>query len=410
MPMMLEAIRAVRRAVGDRLAIRSPGTGPFALASYLIGTQQWLLEVGMVEAGMDDGNEAAIHHALELAAEALIRFGKACWDAGADILHCGDSLASCDVISPHTYRRFAFPYQQKVFRAWKEYGITASLLHICGDSTKVLELYADTGADLIEIDNKVDLGYARQTLGRRVALMGNVHTVTELLQGSRELVRGAARRCIRRAGETGFLLGSGCLVPRGTPVENVRELVRVAHQHRCGGSHTTIMPDSATFHPPRVDPSVFIAAGARIIGDVTIGAESSVWFNAVIRADGEPIRIGRQTNIQDLCMLHTDIGIPCVLGDRVTLGHGVIVHGAVVEDDVLIGMGAVVMNRARIGSGSIIAGGSVVTEGAEVPPGSIVMGVPARVKRRAEASDRERIRFAAEEYVRLARRYAGARQ
>jgi uroporphyrinogen decarboxylase len=233
MPVMIQAIREVREAVGDQIAVRSPGTGPFALASYLIGTQQWLMEVALVEAGMAaEGAEQAIRHALDLAAEALIRFGKACWDAGADIIHCGDSLASCNVISPATYARFAMPYQQRVFRAWREYGITGSLLHICGDSTRVLDSYAQTGADLIEIDNAVDLAVARERIAGRAALIGNVHTVVELLQGSQETVRAAAQRCIRQAGERGFILGSGCLVPRRTPIENVQELVRAAHEHR----------------------------------------------------------------------------------------------------------------------------------------------------------------------------------
>lgn len=233
MPLMLEAIRRVRAEVGDSVAIRSPGTGPFALASYFVGSQPWLYEIGMVEAGFDEANEAALHHALEVASESLIRFGKACWDAGADIIHCGDSLASCDMISPRTYDRFAFPYEQRVFQAWKEHGITGSLLHICGDSTKVLERYADTGADIVEIDNMVDLHVARQRIGDRVTLMGNVHTVNDLLQGSPETVRAAAQRCVEKGvGGRGFILGSGCIVPRDTPLENLREMVRVARQTR----------------------------------------------------------------------------------------------------------------------------------------------------------------------------------
>ncbi|MDP6557773.1 MAG: uroporphyrinogen decarboxylase family protein [Pirellulaceae bacterium] len=231
MPLMLEAIRQVRAAVGEEVAVRSPGTGPFALASYLIGSQQWLCEIGMCEAGMDEANETALHHALGLATETLIRFGKACWDAGADIIHCGDSLASCDMISPRTYERFAWPYELRVFQAWKEHGITGSLLHICGDSTKVLKLYADTGADLVEIDNMVDLSTAHQKIGDRVTLVGNVHTVNDLFRGTPESVRVASQRCIQAAGGGhGFILGSGCLVPRNTPIENVREMVRVARQ------------------------------------------------------------------------------------------------------------------------------------------------------------------------------------
>ena len=229
MPMMLEAIREVRKAVGDEVAIRSPGTGPFALASYLIGTHQWLCEIGMCQAGMQEANEMAIRHALEVASESLIRFGKACWDAGADIIHCGDSLASCDMISPQTYQRFAQPYQQRVFRAWKEHGITSSLLHICGNSTQVLELYADTGADLVELDSMVDLAVAKQRIGDRVTLVGNVHTVNDLLHGTPAMVRAASEQCIQKAlGGHGFILGSGCIVPRHTPIENLREMVRVA--------------------------------------------------------------------------------------------------------------------------------------------------------------------------------------
>lgn len=230
MPVMLEALRLARKAVGNDAALRSPGTGPFALASYLVGSQQWLLEIAQVEAGMSGANEAAVHHALELASEALIRFGKACWDVGADILHCGDSLASCNVISPRTFERFSFPYLQKVFRAWKAHGVTCSILHICGNSTSVLDLYADTGADMVELDHAVDLGVAKARIGDRVVLVGNVDTVTELLQGTPEMVRASAQRCITQASAGGgFLLGSGCIVPRHTPIANLQEMVRVAH-------------------------------------------------------------------------------------------------------------------------------------------------------------------------------------
>ncbi len=230
MPVMLEGIRLARQAVGDEVAVRSPGTGPFALASYLIGTQEWLMEIALIEAGIEGANEKAVLHALELTTEALIRFGKACWDAGADILHNGDSLASCNVISPRTYERFAYPYQKRVFTAWAEHGVTRKLLHICGDSTKVLHLYADTGADMVEIDNAVDMAVAKRLIGDRVAVVGNVHTVTELLQGTPESVAASAQRCIEAAGYGGgFLLGSGCIVPRYAPLENVQAMVRVAH-------------------------------------------------------------------------------------------------------------------------------------------------------------------------------------
>ncbi|HND52897.1 MAG TPA: gamma carbonic anhydrase family protein [Pirellulaceae bacterium] len=148
-----------------------------------------------------------------------------------------------------------------------------------------------------------------------------------------------------------------------------------------------------------IDGSAFVAPGAVVLGDVRIGAESSVWYNAVVRGDTESIVIGRQTNVQDGCVLHADPGFPCVLGDRVTVGHGAVVHGAIVEDGVLVGMKAVVMNGARVGAGSIVGVGAVVVEGMRIPPGSLVVGVPARVKRSIEPHDQERIRHAADHYV-----------
>jgi carbonic anhydrase/acetyltransferase-like protein (isoleucine patch superfamily) len=157
--------------------------------------------------------------------------------------------------------------------------------------------------------------------------------------------------------------------------------------------------------PELIAASAYIAPGAVVLGDVTIGERSSIWFGAVIRGDTAPIRIGECTNVQDGCILHADAGSPCTLGDRVTLGHAAIVHGATVEDDCLIGMRAVVMNGAKIGRGSVVAVGSVVTEGTVVPPGSVVMGQPAKVKREVTDRDTERIRHAAEHYVAGAKVY-----
>jgi carbonic anhydrase/acetyltransferase-like protein (isoleucine patch superfamily) len=162
------------------------------------------------------------------------------------------------------------------------------------------------------------------------------------------------------------------------------------------------------FRRDLVAPSAFIAAGATVLGDVTIGEESSIWFGAVVRGDCEAIRIGKRTNIQDLCVLHADPGFPCTLGDGVTVGHGAIVHGATVEDDVLIGMKAVIMNGAKIGRGSIVAVGAIVTEGMDIPPGSIAMGQPAKMMRPAEERDAARTRHAADHYVAAARGYKEA--
>ena len=167
------------------------------------------------------------------------------------------------------------------------------------------------------------------------------------------------------------------------------------------------MPEHLSIREEQLDPTVYIAPGAVVLGDVTIAAQSSVWFNAVVRGDTEAIRIGSQTNVQDLCVLHADEGLPCVLGDRVTLGHAAIVHGATVEDDCLIGMRAVVMNGAKIGRGSIVAVGAVVTEGTQIPPASVVMGLPAKVVRSASEGDMERITHAAAHYVEQAKKYKG---
>lgn len=129
---------------------------------------------------------------------------------------------------------------------------------------------------------------------------------------------------------------------------------------------------------PRIAASAFVAPGAVVVGDVEIGPEATVWFHVTIRGDVEPIRIGARSNVQDGTVLHTDPGLPCLIGDGVTIGHGAIVHGAVVENDVTIGMGAIVLSGARIGKGAVIAAGALVPEGREVPAGSVVMGVPAR--------------------------------
>ena len=117
------------------------------------------------------------------------------------------------------------------------------------------------------------------------------------------------------------------------------------------------------------------------MGDVTIGAESSVWYGAVLRGDMAAIVIGSQTNLQDGVMVHVDEDVPCRVGSRVGVGHRVILHGCTVEDECLIGMGSVLLNRVHIGTGSVVAAGAVLPEGMQVPPGSLVMGVPGRIVR-----------------------------
>ena len=154
-----------------------------------------------------------------------------------------------------------------------------------------------------------------------------------------------------------------------------------------------------------IDPTAFIAPGAIVLGDVHLGQESSVWYNAVLRGDTDRITIGDRSNIQDLTMIHADPGVPCSVGSRVTVGHRVILHGCTIADDCLIGMGAIVLNGARVGRGSVIGAGAVLLEGMDVPPGSLVVGVPAKIVRPVDASTRERIEHAWQHYVAQARRH-----
>jgi carbonic anhydrase/acetyltransferase-like protein (isoleucine patch superfamily) len=158
-------------------------------------------------------------------------------------------------------------------------------------------------------------------------------------------------------------------------------------------------------HPELIDESVFIAPGAVILGDVRIGAHSSVWYNAVLRGDTEPISIGSRTNVQDGAVLHVDAGSPCLIGAGVTIGHRAVVHGALIEDDVLIGIGAIVLDGARIGHDTIIGAGALVTGHSVIPPRSLVLGVPGRVVRQLTDEEVQSIRAAAEHYVKYGAAY-----
>lgn len=160
---------------------------------------------------------------------------------------------------------------------------------------------------------------------------------------------------------------------------------------------------------PRTQPwiaeTAWIAANATVRAHVELGEHVSIWFGAVLRGDSDQIRIGAETNIQDLCCLHADPGFPCVLGERVTVGHGAIVHGAVVEDECLIGIKSIILTGARIGARSIIGAGALVKEGQIIPPGSVAVGTPARVVRSTTDEDIQRILRGAQHYVANAQRY-----
>lgn len=156
---------------------------------------------------------------------------------------------------------------------------------------------------------------------------------------------------------------------------------------------------------PRIHPTAYIAPTAVVVGDVELGGESSVWYTAVLRGDSAPIRIGSQSNLQDGTIVHVDEGVPCTIGDRVGVGHRVILHGCTVADDCLIGMGSILLNGVVVGRGSVIAAGALLPEGTQVPPGSLVIGVPGKVVRAVDEKLTKRIEQTWRHYVDSARRH-----
>ena len=229
MAVYLEAIERLRDRTQE-VAIRATGTGPFSLAGHLLGPVELVTRLALLEIEPDPAAETAIRRLMDRTTAALARFAKAALDAGADIVQAGDSLASLDMISPAIYEKWVWPYEQRFFA---ELGPVAhargavTLLHICGNTTQVLSRMAETGADILEIDHKVDMGEAARIVAGRTALMGNLDPSSVLLRGTPESVEREARRVIEQTGGR-LVLGSGCEVSPLTPVENVRTLVRAA--------------------------------------------------------------------------------------------------------------------------------------------------------------------------------------
>ena len=157
---------------------------------------------------------------------------------------------------------------------------------------------------------------------------------------------------------------------------------------------------------PSGDGRFWVAPGAHVIGDVRIGEDVSVWFGAVIRGDNEPIRIGARSNIQDLSVLHSDPGSPLTIGEGVTVGHKVTLHGCTIGNNSLVGIGAIVLNRASIGANSIVGAGALVTEGKVFPDGVLIVGAPARVARELTPEQIEGLKRSADHYVANGRRFA----
>ena len=161
---------------------------------------------------------------------------------------------------------------------------------------------------------------------------------------------------------------------------------------------------------PKIDDSCYIANSADIIGEVTIGEGSSIWYGAVIRGDIAPVYIGDNTSIQDNCTVHVNHGMPAAIGNNVTVGHNAVIHGAKVHDNCLIGMGAVILDNAVIGSGSVVGAGSVVKEGEEIPPNSLVVGIPAKVVKTMDDEREDALIQHALSYAVLAENYLRMRE
>ena len=157
---------------------------------------------------------------------------------------------------------------------------------------------------------------------------------------------------------------------------------------------------------PQLGAGAWVAANATVIGDVVLGDRASIWYGAVVRGDVEKIRIGRDTNIQDNSVIHVDSsGFSTVVGERVTVGHRVVLHGCQIGDGALIGIGAIVMNGAEIGEGALVAAGALVPPGAKIPAGMLAVGAPARVKRPLTDEEKAEMRESAPHYVQLAREH-----
>lgn len=175
------------------------------------------------------------------------------------------------------------------------------------------------------------------------------------------------------------------------------------------GAYEVIIPFRGVY--PKVHESVFVAAGAVIVGDVEIARNSSIWFNAVLRGDVHWIRVGERTNVQDGCLLHvTHEKYPLVIGSNVTVGHGAIVHGSTVEDFCLIGMGAKILDNAHVGPYAVVAAGSVVLQNSVVEEGTLVAGVPAAVVRMLTDAERRNIERSANNYVEYSKLYRDTNQ
>jgi len=163
-------------------------------------------------------------------------------------------------------------------------------------------------------------------------------------------------------------------------------------------------------HPELIHPTAYVAPNATLLGAVHLAAEASVWFGCVLRGDDAPITVGARTNIQDLTVIHADVGEPCTLGVGVTIGHRAVLHSATIEDGALVGIGAIVLNGAVVGREALVGAGALVTRGTIIPPGHLALGAPARVVRELTAEEIERLRDTGTHYVARAQAFIATKR
>ena len=179
-------------------------------------------------------------------------------------------------------------------------------------------------------------------------------------------------------------------------------LCGMTHEAFAAAPHVELPYDG---NRPQVADDAFVAPNATLIGEVRVADGAGVFYGAVMRGDRSPLRLGARSNLQDNVTVHSDPDHPCTIGERVSVGHGAVIHGCTIEDDVLVGMNATVLNGAVVGAGSLVAAGAVVLEGTRVPPGSLVAGVPGKVRRELDEQERAAVRANAEHYVLLSQRH-----
>ena len=237
MPVYIEAVARICDTVGDQVAIRGCGTGPFVLAGHLCGIERLLLWLVETDSGIED-HAKELHHLFSLGLETLVQYATAQLQSGATIIQLADSLASLQVISPTMYRSYVFPYEQAFFTRMKpicaKYD-AAALLHICGDNTTVFDDYARTGADIIAIDHGASLSDAVRIIANRACIIGNLNPSGALLYGTPEEVKTEACQCLHTAAGCRYLLGTGCEVAVGTPVANMHAMLSTVHSFKQGG-------------------------------------------------------------------------------------------------------------------------------------------------------------------------------